>query len=51
VNQLKHQKIIRLLLIGLIYNSSELKIGDQLTTQTGLSKIIDIKDLRKQILL
>ena len=32
---------------NMIYNSSDMKVGDELTTQTGLSKIIKIKDLRK----
>ena len=31
----------------MIYDSSELKIGDELTTTIGKSKIIKIKDLRK----
>ena len=31
----------------MIVNSSELKIGDKLTTTLGKSKIIKIKDLRK----
>lgn len=31
---------------NMIYNSSEMKVGDILTTQSGLSKIIKIKDLR-----
>ena len=30
----------------MVYNSSYLKIGDELCTQTGLSKIKNIKDLR-----
>lgn len=30
---------------NMIYNSSDLKIGDLLTTQIGLSKIVKIKDL------
>ena len=32
---------------GMIVNSSKLKIGDELTTTLGQSKIIKIKDLRK----
>ena len=32
---------------GMIVNSSELKIGDELTSTLGKSKIIKIKDLRK----